>query len=281
MEWKIGDVKVTRVQEREVPVPGAGLIPDMTAEHVERHRSWLHPNFLDDDGNLRLSVHALVVEVGDRRIVVDTCMGNRVNGPYEFAPTDFLTWFEEAGFARESIDTVVCTHLHFDHVGWNTMWDDAAQRWVPTFPNARYLFAQAEWDHWQTTESDNVFLGDTVQPIVDGGLADLVATDHRICDEVRLVPSPGHTPGHVCVVIASGGEQAVITGDMTHHPIQLAEPQLASAPDSDRTVATATRRAFTAEHGGTATLVIGTHYGGATAGRLVRFGDTWRLDVDA
>ena len=190
-------------------------------------------------------------------------------------PSGFLETLAAAGYGVEDIDTVVCTHLHFDHVGWNTRLVDG--EWVVTFPQARYLFGRVEWEHWSVTEGDYSNVADTVRPVVAGGAADLIEVDHRVCDEVRLVPTPGHTPGHVSVVVESEGLRAVITGDMAHHPIQFAEPDIAAPADSDSAMAAKTRRMFLADRQDDGALVIGTHFGGPTAGRVVADGDTWRL----
>jgi glyoxylase-like metal-dependent hydrolase (beta-lactamase superfamily II) len=276
MEWKVGDVKITKVVEIEPVVPLNGLLSDPPADAVNRY-PWLVPDFMADADNVRLSIHALVVDTGDRRILVDTCVGENREGlvlPVE--PGAFMNGLKVAGYEIEDIDTVLCTHLHFDHVGWNTQL--VGGTWVPTFPHARYLFGRVEWDHWQVTTGDYINVNDTVRPVVDAGLADLVETDHVVCDQVRLVPTPGHTPGHVSVVIESGGERAVITGDMTHHPIQFAEPELGMDADSDRAKAAATRRTFAAERAADGALVIGTHFAGRTAGHIVADGETWRFD---
>ncbi len=272
LSWKIGDVTVTRVLETEAPLPPVELLPEATPEAVAPHRSWLEPGFLDPDGNLVLSIHGLVVEAGDRRILVDTCLGELPIPGFEVfeAQVRFPDALAEAGFPRESIDTVLCTHLHFDHVGWNTM--KQGDGLVPTFPNARYLFARDEWEHW-SAEGDTTYtpnLGAAVQPIFDAGLADLVEMDHRLCDGVRLEPTPGHTPGHVSVVIESGGERAFITGDMTHHPVQWAETDWKMNADTDSAQAAASRRRVIDEHADSDTLVIGTHYAAPTAGHIVR-----------
>jgi glyoxylase-like metal-dependent hydrolase (beta-lactamase superfamily II) len=270
--WTIGDVTVTRIVESETALPPEGLLPEATAEALASHREWLRPGFLDADGNFVLSIHALVIEAGERRILVDTCVGEHVVPGFEMLRPDgsFLEDLAVAGFPRESIDTVLCTHLHFDHVGWNTMKD--GDRWVPTFPNARYLFARSEVEHWQAEEDApfaSTFAG-AVAPVLEAGLADLVETDHRVCDEVWLEPSPGHTPGHVCVHIGSRGERAFITGDMTHHPVQWAEVDWKMPADTDSAQAAATRRRVIEDHAGADTLVIGTHYAAPTAGHLVR-----------
>ena len=280
LSWQIGDVRITRVQE----------IEDSGLEWVIRQASpanlrkipWLSPHFVDADWEARLSVHALVVDTPSRRIVVDTCVGNHKNLPLEQwsqRKGPFLEDLEASGFPAESVDTVLCTHLHFDHVGWNTILVDG--RWRPTFPNARYLVAREEWAHWEAQEGDfaTTVLSESVRPVWQAGLIDLVDTSHRVCDEVWLEPTPGHTPGHVSVRISSREEDAVITGDMIHHPCQFAEPGWGSVADSDLDQGIATRESFFERNVDTPTLVIGTHFAGPTAGRVVRDGRAYRLDV--
>lgn len=280
LSWSVGRVTVTRISESVVPLPPTSLLPQATPEALEPHRDWLAPHFLDARGNLPLSIHALVVESGERRILVDTCVGDRVLPGWEALSTEgsrFLEDLSAAGFPRESIDTVLCTHMHFDHVGWNTM--RVGGRWVPTFPNARYLFARLEWEHWcaHRGEPYTESFDEAVAPVVDAGLADLVEMDHCIDDQVWLEPTPGHTPGHVAVRIASGGAEALITGDLNHHPVQWAEPQWGIQADADAAQAEETRRRVLREHGGRPTLVIGTHYPPPTAGHLVRGESGWRF----
>ncbi len=280
LQWKIGDVTITRVVESVAHIPSGGLLPSADDDVIASHASWLRPHFVDDDGNLVLSIHALAVAVGDRRIIVDTCIGNDRQIPGMEAltlQTPFLSDLAEAGFPREEVDTVICTHLHFDHVGWNTMLVDGA--WVPTFPNARYLLCRDEWSHWSDAGATGyaATLDDAVRPVVDAGLADLVAPDHRVTDEIRLELTPGHTPGHVAVHVESGGEHALITGDLAHHPVQFAEPDWFADPDTDRAQSSATRRRLLDEYGGTDVLVIGTHFGPPCAGHLVADGNGYRF----
>jgi glyoxylase-like metal-dependent hydrolase (beta-lactamase superfamily II) len=278
MQWTIGDVRVTKVVEHELPIPLNGLLTDVPEGAADRH-GWLKPDFLDDAGLARLSIHGLVIDTGERRILVDTCVGNLREGlVFPPAESTFIDALAAAGYAIEDIDTVVCTHLHFDHVGWNTRLEGG--KWVVTFTNARYLIGRVEWEHWSSTDGDYSNVGETVRPVVEAGAADLVEVDHQICPEVRLVPTPGHTPGHVSVVIESGGQRAVITGDMAHHPLQFAEPDIGAPADSDSPMAAKTRRVFLAEREQDSALVIGTHFGGPTAGRIVADGETWRLTAE-
>ncbi|MBS0331450.1 MAG: MBL fold metallo-hydrolase [Proteobacteria bacterium] len=288
LTWRIGDVKVTRILELEATGGTRFILPQATPEAV-RGVGWLAPHFADDAGKLKMSIHALVVETPSLRIVVDTCIGNdkqRDIPAWSGLQTDFLADLAAAGYPRESIDVVLCTHLHVDHVGWNTMLVDGA--WVPTFPNARYLLAKDEFDHWRAEEEDLLKRGsdparspfhDSVRPVWEAGLVELVETTHQVCPEVTLEPTLGHTPGHVSVRIRSGGQEALITGDFIHHPCQLAHPDWASAADYDETASTATRRRMFGALAGTEVLVIGTHFAAPTAGWVVREGDGWRLEV--
>ncbi|MCB1512444.1 MAG: MBL fold metallo-hydrolase, partial [Hyphomicrobiaceae bacterium] len=274
MKWQIGDVTVTKVVEIETTGGSRFILPQATREAI-LPISWLIPHFADEEGRLKMSIHALVVEAPGRRIIVDTCLGNDKQG--RRVPTwnerqgRFLEDLAEAGFPRETFDTVLCTHLHTDHVGWNTMLVDG--KWVPTFPRAAYLFGRIEYEHWsaQTSREDmqHVF-GDSVWPIHEAGLAQLVEWDHQICPEVRLVPSPGHSPGHASVMIESKGQRAMITGDFAHHPCQLAHPEWASTADYDPAAGEATRRRLFGELEGEPVLVIGTHFAGPTAGHVER-----------
>lgn len=283
MKWQIGDVTVTKIVEIETTGGSRFILPQATPEAI-RPISWLIPHFADENGRLKMSIHALLVEAPGKRIIVDTCLGNdkqnRRIPTWNDRQGTFLADLAAAGFARESIDTVLCTHLHVDHVGWNTMLVDG--KWVPTFPNARYLFGRVEFEHWskQTDRPDMLpVIGDSVQPIIDLGLAELVEWDHQICPEVRLTPSTGHSPGHASVLIASKGQRAMITGDFAHHPCQMAHPEWASTADYDAKAGEATRWRILGELAGGPVLMIGTHFAGPTAGRVVRDGDAFRLDV--
>jgi glyoxylase-like metal-dependent hydrolase (beta-lactamase superfamily II) len=186
--------------------------------------------------------------------------------------------FEATGWTRESVNAVVCTHLHVDHVGWNTMRE--GDRWVPTFPKARYLIGRREYDHWSTDsdEERQVMLSDSIRPVFEAGLVDLVEMDHVISPEVRLVPTPGHTPGHVSVRIESAGEVGLITGDMVHHPCQLAHPEWSPPFDSDPAASAVMRREVFEGAADQPILVIGTHFAAPTAGHVRRDGAAFRFD---
>jgi glyoxylase-like metal-dependent hydrolase (beta-lactamase superfamily II) len=283
MKWTIGDVTVTKIVELEMTGGSRFLLPQATPEAI-LPIAWLRPHFADENGRLRMSIHSFVVQTPTRRIIVDTCLGNAKQNRriphWNDRDGPFLADLAEAGFPAESIDTVLCTHLHVDHVGWNTMQVDG--QWVPTFPRAQYLMGRTEYEHWSTVKDRpdmQHIMADSVTPIVEAGLAKMVETTERITDEITLVPTFGHTPGHVSVMIQSRGEQALITGDFMHHPCQIAHPEWETTADTDAAQGIATRRSMFDRLAGSPVLIIGTHFAGATAGRLVRDGDAYRLDV--
>jgi glyoxylase-like metal-dependent hydrolase (beta-lactamase superfamily II) len=247
-----------------------------------QHMPWLYPHFVTQEGHLMTSVHALVVDAPGLRMVVDTCIGNdkprRLMGNRALT-TDFLSALTAAGCSPESVDAVLCTHLHVDHVGWNTRLE--AGRWVPTFPKARYLMGRVEYEHWSAErggESEQIML-DSVAPIIEAGLSELVEQDHRLTPEISLLPTPGHTPGHVSVWIESHGVRALITGDTMHHPCQVGEPAWSTSFDSDTSAATNMRKQLLERFADSEVLIIGTHFASPTAGHIRRNGDTYRFDV--
>jgi len=283
LNWQVGAVKITCVVEMVMAVPydaEGWFLRDATPEALKAS-PWLYPHFANEDGSLNVSVHALLVEAPGLRLVVDTCIGNdrprEITGG-ESLSTPFLQHLGEVGWSRDGVDAVVCTHLHTDHVGWNTMFENG--RWTPTFPKARYLIGRQEYEFWSghDDEEQQTMLGDSVLPIFEAGLAELVELDHVISPEIRLTPSVGHTPGHVSVMIESEGERAVITGDMAHHPCQLAHPDWVLG-DDDPATAVLTRSRLFAEWADQPTLVIGTHFPAPTAGLIVRDGAAFRLAV--
>ena len=267
LQWNIGDVKVIRVEEHVLPVPSEELIPGMN-RLIDTHSQWLKPWAVSEANEILLSIHSFLVISEGTKIVVDTCIGVSSQMPVPPAE-DFPERLSEAlGTPLENIDVVLCTHFHMDHVGWNMREVNGDD--VPTFPNARYLFSKAEIEQSgpDSENYDPTVMEPSVQPIIDLGLADFVESDHEITSEVRLVPTPGHTPGHVSVLISSEGEEALITGDMTHSPIQFAEPSLCSSFDWDTDMSTATRETVIERFVDTETLFLGTHFAPPTSGLL-------------
>ena len=279
MKWRIGDVTITRVVELTSSTVGNYILPQATEDRISAI-DWIGP-FVDDDRQLVLSFHSLVIETEGQILIVDTCIGNdkeRTYPKWNRMQSSYLQDLAAAGFETDNIETVLCTHMHVDHVGWNTRYLDG--KWQATFPNARYLYAEDEWRHWQNENQAEYgpVIDDSVRPIFDAGLADLVSSDHRVTSDVRLESTPGHTPGHVSVHITSRGEEAVITGDMVHHPCQIAYPEWSTTADVDPDMAAVTRARFLDSYADRPVLVIGTHFAGPTAGKLVRDGDSYRLD---
>ncbi len=245
-----------------------------------RAHAWLQPHFATPDGRLIAAIQCFVIESKGKTIVVDTCVGNdkeRLLPAWHKMSGPFLADFVAAGFAIDRVDTVLCTHLHSDHVGWNTRLVD--DLWIPTFRRARYLVNRIEFDHLASLDDapERQLLSDSVQPVVDAGLVDWVASDHPLTDEVHLEPTPGHTPGHVSVRIRSAGAEAVITGDLMHHPVQCCEPGVGSRFDADAEQAFATRMRFLREQADRDVLVLGTHFAEPTSGRIVADGAAWRF----
>lgn len=281
LEWQIGAVRVTAVVEMEWPLRVDWMMPDATPDAVAS-MPWLRDAFLVDGETMTIAVQAFTVESRGRRIVVDTCAGNgkRRGGllqMFDGLDTDLPARMSALGLPFASIDTVVCTHLHFDHVGWNTVL--VGDEWVPAFEQARYVLTAADVAHWSThpEEMHSAAYDDSIAPLLTAGVADVVdvtADGHVLTDEVRLIATPGHSPGHVSVLIESGGRRALITGDAVHHPVQLARPQWRDITDVDATRAAATRVDLARRAMADGVLVLGTHFAAPTAGNLVvRDGD--------
>ncbi|MGY8711145.1 MBL fold metallo-hydrolase [Bradyrhizobium sp. 18BD] len=278
MQWTVGKVRITKLVEMETVGSTRFILPAATDDEI-RKLPWLIPHFATEEGRLKMSIHSLVVETPTRRIVVDTGLGNDKQGrgvpTWNNRSTPFLETMTAAGFPPESIDTVLCTHLHVDHVGWNTKLVQG--QWVPTFPKARYLFGKTEYEYWRdyTAEPDKIAVfNDSVKPVVDVGLNDLIPSDHRICEEISVIPTPGHSPGHMSVLIESGGEQGLLSGDVAHHPCQMAHLDWCSVVDSDPAQSAASRLKLFSRFADTPTLVIGGHF---SAGHIKRDGDAFRF----
>lgn len=282
--WRVGNVEISRIVELwrfdddiAMLLPGEG--PQLLLE-----RPWLAPDHVSPAGRMVINFQGFLIKAGPRRIVVDSCIGSDRQREYPVfcnLKSPFLEDLASLGVAPADVDTVMCTHLHFDHIGWNT--HQVEGRWVPTFPNARYLFGRQEYDHWMRLRESHGYhdvrhLGECVDPIVERGLADFVGPEHALSDEISLVPSPGHTPGHVSVRIRSRGEEAVITGDLMHHPIQIALPEHPANFDMDKTLGAETRARFVERYRNRAALVIGSHFSGPTAGWIVPDGAGWRFE---
>ena len=262
----MGQVTLARVIEIDRSFyPTASMLPDSTPEAIARHQRWLEPFVDARTGDLGSRIGTWVVMTPTSTILVDTGVGNgkrRAGAPlWHMRQGAYLEDLAAAGVTPDRVDYVVCTHLHVDHVGWNTRLVEG--KWRPTFANARYVIAGSEWEFWRYEHAvgrDEGCIEDSVIPIVEAGLVDLVDANHAIDPWVRLESSPGHTPGHVSVRVTTSAGQAVLAGDLMHRPVQVAEPQWSSRFCSDRKQAAETRRAFLERHADTGVLVLPAHF---------------------
>jgi glyoxylase-like metal-dependent hydrolase (beta-lactamase superfamily II) len=281
LQWKIGDITITQLIEITDDSGALDVLPTATPETLAEI-PWLKPNFVTPDGKLIMNIQMLIIETPDQKLVVDTCIGNDKALNLEAwadLQLPFLDDLKSLGHDPDSVDKVICTHLHVDHVGWNTR--KVAGHWVPTFPNARYVMVEREFEFWRDLDDDSFgdVFGESVKPVVDAGQADLVPVDHQVAAGVWFESTPGHTPGHVSVHIESNGEAAIISGDMMHHPCQIARPDWVTPFDTDSPAACATRKRFLERYADAPVLVLGTHFANPVGGRIVRDGGTYRFDV--
>ena len=281
---KIGNFGLDRVVESEEPLVEPEIFfPESDPETFAAHADWLQPRHVHPaTGKLILCVQSYIVRTGRHTILIDTCVGNDKDRAAHRPIWDRRQWrflddLQRAGLQPEDVDFVLCTHLHTDHVGWNTQLRDG--RWVPTFPNAKYIFARTEYAYWEEQHRQHGVTGhsqafvDSVLPVMEAKQAVLVESDHQIDDGVWFEPAPGHTAGNVVVNLKSNGASAVLTGDVMHHPIQLVRPDWSSRACEDRVQSTKTRRALLERYADTDTLFAPAHFASPSVGRVVRLGD--------
>ena len=282
---RIGEITIDRIIEQEGAfMPALDLLPSLTPALLEENRHWLEPAALDPDGMLRLCLQSFVVRTPHHTVLIDSCIGNdkpRPTRPAWNMKSDdrFMRGLAGAGFDVADIDFVLCTHLHVDHVGWNTRLQDG--RWVPTFPNARYVFAQTEYAYWEQQHAlaPTPVFADSVLPVMEAGRAELVGSEHALGDHVRLLPTPGHTPGHVSIGLGAAAMEAVVSGDLVHSPLQARYPELSIRFDVDMAAAAVTRRAFLERFCDTETVCCMTHFPSPSIGRIRRWGDGFRCEA--
>ena len=289
-----GGVQLVRLVETEGPLlRPAEIFPDSTPQDIQANLDWLVPRFYDPDTDrLVISIQSFLLRSGGKNILVDTCVGDckpRVRADFDRQQWGWLDKLKATGLGVEDIDIVLSTHLHVDHVGWHTTLVDGV--WTPTFPNARYLFTHPEWDYWKANEGHpgllrtGDYIGDSVWPIFQAGLADLVPMDYRIDDLLQLVPLPGHTPGHVGLAVQGARQRGLISGDAFHHPLQCCYPQWSTRFCADPVQARASREALLAQCAHDHTLVLPAHFPAPTAGRIVAApegsGHAYRFEFDA
>jgi glyoxylase-like metal-dependent hydrolase (beta-lactamase superfamily II) len=267
----VGAAKLTRIEESYEPnFEAKTFFADWRDELVAPHLPWMVPNHFDPaTGWIKLSVHSWLVEIGGKKILIDTCIGNHKHRPlrpkWHKMNTPYLDRLKAAGVAPDEIDMVMCTHLHVDHVGWNTRLDNG--RWVPTFPNAKYVFSKTDYDYFLGVDSGpkgpaiHGAFRDSVLPIVEANLAQMVDGAQAIEENLAIEPSPGHTPGHVTIKLASQSQQAFFCGDAIHHAIQVHHPEWNSFACLDPATARTSRRKLLEDCAGSGALLCPTHFG--------------------
>lgn len=286
----VGDLRIDAIVEDPAwPMSFEQMLPDITQEMLTRERGWLEPRFArcDDQASpagskALLAFHSYLIRTGKHRILIDACIGNdKDRGGFDgfhMRRTPYLENLAQAGIAPEQIDYVMCTHMHADHVGWNTRLTDG--RWVPTFPNAKYVFGRTEFEHrrrihQQQPESPMSPFGDSVLPVVESGQALVVNEDFALDDTAILEPAPGHTPGNIIIRLASRGAGAVLSGDVIHHPIQVVYPEYSPVFCEDRAASARYRQQFVQRFADRPELILPAHFGAPYAGHIVKDGARW------
>ncbi|MCW5704818.1 MAG: MBL fold metallo-hydrolase [Bradyrhizobium sp.] len=283
---KAGDLTIHRIIEQETTfLPALEMLPTLTPELLAENRAWMQAaGALDASDVLVLCFQSYVVKTPHHTILIDSCIGNdkpRPHRPKWNMKTDdtYMRALGAAGLSVDDIDYVMCTHLHVDHVGWNTRLENG--RWVPTFPKARYVFGKTEYDYWAGMHAKTPVpvIEDSVMPIVEAKRCEIVSDDHAIGDHVRLLPSPGHTPGHAAFRFGRTKDEAVFSGDLMHSPIQTRYPEMSVKFDVDPVEAGKTRRSFLERYCDTDTLCCTAHFPSPSVGRIKRRGDGFSCEA--
>ena len=284
--FNVGDLTIHRIIEQETAfLPALELLPKLTGELLAENRAWLRAlKALDDEDALILCFQSYIVRTPRHTILVDSCIGNdkqRPARPKWHMKTDdtYMRALARAGVSVGDIDFVMCTHLHPDHVGWNTRLDNG--RFAPTFPNARYVFARTEFEYWtaQNAKAPVAQFCDSVLPVVEAKRCEIVSNDFAIGDHVRIVPTPGHTPGHVALSFGKSKEECVFSGDVMHSPLQTHYPELSVKFDIDPEKAAVTRRNFLERYCDSETLLCTAHFPSPSAGKIRRRGNGFTCEA--
>ncbi len=280
---KVGNITVHQIVEQEGPFFDIlQFFPTLTKQLLEENRAWMQPTFMSPQDQIVLCVQSYLVQTPHHNILIDTCVGNHKPRParpfWNMLNSDrYAKGLAGTGLGVGEIDFVMCTHLHVDHVGWNTRLENG--RWVPTFPNARYVFADRELAHWtQRHKADPAacpWVTDSVLPIVAANRADIVQSTHAFSDLVTLIPTPGHTIDHFSVQVGKPGADAIITGDVMHSPLQVRYPEISQMSDFDPTQSGVSRRKLFERFCDTSTLMCTTHFPFPSRGRIVRWRDAF------
>jgi len=281
---ELGDIRLSRVVEsEEFILTPEEVFPDFDADVFAGHMDWLAPrHYRPDDNMLVITNQSYLIETPDRTILVDGAGGNDKDRNRPFFDHREWPWLDNlaaAGVAPEDIDTVLCTHIHVDHVGWYTRLADG--EWVPTCPNATYLFVRPEWEHWDALARETGlprtgdYVADSVRPVVEAGQAEFVEYGHQVAPGVTLEHLPGHTPGQCGVRLSGGGTEAILCGDTLHHAIQFVETGWSTNFDTDQDLARNTRLSFLEKYADTGVVVFTAHLPSPTGVTIHREGDAY------
>jgi glyoxylase-like metal-dependent hydrolase (beta-lactamase superfamily II) len=286
--FQVGDITIHRVVEQEAPFfEPLEFFPSLTPALLAENRGWMtEGGYLDArDGKVVLCIQAYLIRTPHHTILVDSCVGNHKPRPtrpfWSMLNSDrFEKNLAATGVGIDEIDYVMCTHLHVDHVGWNTKLENG--RWVPTFPKAKYVFSDRELAYWTETERKDAamapWITDSVLPIVAARREEVVRSDHAFSEIVSLIPTPGHTIDHYSVRVGRPGADAVITGDMIHSPLQARYPELGMRADYDSPQAGVSRRKLFDSLCETSTLVCTAHFPSPSSGRIGRWDNGYRFN---
>jgi len=286
LKFSVGDLTIHRIIEQETTfLQAQDMLPDLTLDMLAENRAWMkQAGAIDDTDTLILCFQSYIVQTPHHTVLIDSCIGNdkpRPGRPHWNMKTDdsYMRALAAAGFSVADIDFVMCTHLHVDHVGWNTRLDNG--RWVPTFPKARYVFAKSEYDYWldMNAKTEVPPFVDSVLPVVEAKKADIVSNDFVLGDHARILPTPGHTPGHVAFTFGRGKDDVVFAGDLMHTPLQTRYPELSPKFDVDPKLAGATRRNFLQRYCDTDTLCCTAHFPSPSAGKIRRWGNGFSCEM--
>ena len=286
LTFKAGDLTIQRIIEQEASfVPALEMLPTLTPEVLAENRAWMQAaNALDANDVLLLCFQSYVVKTPHHTILIDSCIGNdkpRPGRPKWNMKTDdtYARALAAAGISVGDIDYVMCTHLHVDHVGWNTRLENG--KWVPTFPKAKYVFGKTEFDYWAGVHAKTPVpvIEDSVMPIVEAKRCEIVGDEAAIGDHVRILPTPGHTPGHSAFRLGRGKDDAVFSGDLMHSPIQTRFPEMSVKFDVDQAEAGKTRRSFLERYCDTDTLCCTAHFPSPSVGRIKRRGNGFSCEA--
>jgi glyoxylase-like metal-dependent hydrolase (beta-lactamase superfamily II) len=282
--FTVGDLTIHRIVEMETGfTPALEFLPTLTSERLAENRDWLLPTALDAEDKLVLCFQSYIVRTPRHVVLVDSCIGNdkdRTARPVWHKKKDevWMRGLAALGLTVNDIEVVMCTHLHVDHVGWNTRLENG--RWVPTFPKARYLFSKKELDYWVAEHEKTPIpcIEDSVVPIVEARRCELITSDHAMDEHIRLLPTPGHTIDHFAIVLGKTGKDAVITGDLIHSPLQAKYPELSMRVDYDPKQGVETRRGFLESYCDTNTLCCFAHFPSPSRGHIKRWGEGFRCE---